>query len=146
MSKSYYSTTLEQSADQVWSILRDFGNYTVWVEGVDESYIEDNKAGDAVGAIRYVRMGETKIRQKLLAHSDEDRSYVYASCGQPRFPVHDFRATIRVTPIVDGDRAFVEWWATFDCAADQRDHWTGFFARSFAGWLGSLRRHVEQRA
>ena len=32
-------------------------------------------------------------------------------------PVTDFQATLRITPVVDGDRAFVEWWATFDCEA-----------------------------
>jgi hypothetical protein len=49
-------------------------------------------------------------------------------------------ATIRVTPIVDGNRAFVEWWATFDVAVGDGNHWTKFFARSFATWLGRLRR------
>jgi hypothetical protein len=54
--------------------------------------------------------------------------------------VHDFVATLRVTPIVDGDGAFVEWRATFDCAADERDHWTTYFAREvFAKGLRSLR-------
>ena len=51
-----------------------------------------------------------------------------------------YRATIRVTPVVDGDRAFVEWWATFDCDPAQRDERVTFFRGAFAGWLESLRR------
>jgi hypothetical protein len=139
MAKAYYSTVLEHSADQVWLVLRDFGNYAIWVDGVDEAYIEDEKSGDAVGAIRNVRMGETRVRQRLLAHSDRDRCYTYESCPPLRFPVRDFTATIRVLPVVEGNRAFIEWWATFDCSADEHEHWTALFANLFAGWLKSLR-------
>jgi hypothetical protein len=91
-------------------------------------------------------MGETRVRQKLLAHSDRDRFYSYAFCEPFRFPVRNFAATIRVTPIIDGDRSFVEWWVTFDCDAEQYDRWTGFFAKSFAGWLGSSRNHLAGAA
>jgi len=104
MAKSYHSTVFAQPADEIWAMLRDFGNYTVWVDGVDESRIEEGKSGDAVGAIRNVRMGETRVRQRLLAHSDVERFYTYAACEPFRFPVRDFTATIRVTPIVDGNR------------------------------------------
>jgi hypothetical protein len=142
MAKSYHSTVFAQPADEIWAVLRDFGNYTVWVDGVDESRIEEGKSGDAVGAVRNIRMGETRVRQRLLAHSDVERFYTYAACEPFRFPVHDFVATIRVTPIVDGNRAFVEWSATFDCGENERDHWTAFFARAFAGWLESLRRRL----
>ncbi len=143
MARAYYSTVFEPNAERVWSLIRDFGNYRLWVDGVDESGIEDGRPGDAVGAVRHVRMGGTRIRQRLLAHSDLERCYSYEFCGAPRFPVRRFLAAIRVTPIVDGERSFVEWWATFDCAAEEYDHWTGFFARSFAGWLGSLRRRFD---
>lgn len=144
MARAYYSTVFEESAERVWSLIRDFGNYRIWVEGVDESEIEDSRPGDAVGAVRRIRMGETLIRQRLLAHSDLDRCYSYEFCGVPRFPVRHFLATIRVTPIVEGDRSFVEWWAVFDCAAEEHEHWTAFFPRPFATWLGSLRRRLSQ--
>lgn len=58
------------------------------------------------------------------------------------FPIRDYVATIRITPIVDGDRAFVEWLATFDCAPDEHDRWTQHFTDSFAGWLGPLRAQL----
>jgi hypothetical protein len=46
---------------------------------------------------------------------------------------------LRITPVVDGDRAFVEWWATFDCDADRRDELTGTLQGWFGKWLESLR-------
>jgi Polyketide cyclase / dehydrase and lipid transport len=142
MARSYYSTVLDEPAAMVWSVIRDFGNYRLWVDGVDDAGIEDGRPGDAVGAIRSVRMAGTRIRQRLLAHSDQERSYTYEFCAPARFPVRDYVASIRVTPIVDGDRTFVEWWATFDAAGADGDHWRDFFVRSFATWLASLRRNL----
>lgn len=139
MARAYYSTVFPQSADRVWAALRDFGNYRLWVDEVDESEVEDGRSGQEVGAVRRVRIGDTLIRQVLLAHSDIERSYSYAFCGTPRFPVRDYVATIRVNPVTEGGTAFVEWWALFDCAAEEREHWTRFFAEGFATWLGSLR-------
>jgi hypothetical protein len=33
MAKAYYSTILAQPADAVWSVIRDFNNYPVLVDG-----------------------------------------------------------------------------------------------------------------
>ena len=108
MAKSYYGTVFEQPADAVWSVIRDFNNYTVWVDGAGESKIEDGKAGDTVGAVRNVLYNGSRRRQKLLALSDIERTQVYTFEGVAPIPVWDFQATIRVTPVVDGDRAFVD--------------------------------------
>ena len=142
MAKSYYSTVFEQSADEVWRVIRDFNNYPVWVDGTGESAIEDGKPGDAVGAIRNVLYKGMRRRQRLLALSDAERSQIYEFAGDTPLPVQNFQATIRVTPIVDGDRAFVEWWTAFDCEPAAREERVTFFRDAFAGWLDSLRRHL----
>jgi len=144
MTKAYYSTIFEQSADAVWSVIRDFNNYPVWVDGAGESVIEEGKAGDAVGAVRNVLYKGVRRRQRLLALSDLERTQTYAFEGEIPLPVSNFEATLRVTPVVDGNAAFVEWWATFECAAEERDARAAFFKTSFAGWLESLRRHMQQ--
>ena len=144
MAKSYYSTIFAQPADAVWSVIRDFNNYPVWVDGAGESVIEDGRAGDAVGAVRNVLYKGAHRRQKLLALSDCDRTQTYAFADDIPLPVRNFEATIRVTPVVDGDLAFVEWRATFDCAAEDHDARVTFFREAFAGWLESLRRHLQQ--
>jgi len=145
MATAYYSTTFPQSADDVWSVIRDFNNYAVWLPGTT-SQIEDDKTGDAVGAVRSVQSSGRTIRQRLLALSDVERLQVYEFCGPAPFPVSNFQATLRVRPIIDANAAFVEWWATFDCASEERDHWTHHFAHEgFAKWLGSLRQHLADR-
>jgi hypothetical protein len=146
MARGYYSTIFEQSADEVWNVIRDFNNYPVWVDGAGESEIEAGKRGDAVGAVRNVLYQGKRIRQKLLAMSDVDRSQTYEFADAGTMPVQNYRATLRLTPIVDGDRTFVEWWATFDCEPDRREERVGFFRESFARWLGSLRRKLDTQS
>ena len=146
MAKTYYSTVFDQPAAKVWEIVRDFNNYPVWVDGSGESRIENGKSGDAVGAIRNVLYQERQIRQRLLALSDLERSQTYEFCGVPSLPVVDFRATLRITEIADGDRAFVEWWATFDCELDRRGDICATLRGWFAKWLESLRRAVAAQA
>jgi hypothetical protein len=117
MARSYYSTIFNQSADDVWNVIRDFNNYPVWVDGAGESQIEAGRPGDS-----------------------------YAFAGEAPIPARNFQATLRVTPVVEGNRAFVEWWATFDCELDRCEERIAFFREAFAGWLESLRRHLNPRA
>jgi hypothetical protein len=146
MAKSYYSTIFEQSADEIWNIIRDFNNYPVWVDGAGESEIEAGKPGDAVGAVRNVLYDGKRIRQKLLAMSDVKRSQTYEFADESPLPVENYRATLRVIPVVDGDRAFVEWWATFDCSPECQRERVEFFSEAFGRWLGSLRRQMERNS
>jgi hypothetical protein len=145
MARAYYSTVFMQSADDLWSVIRDFNNYPVWVDGSGASEIEDGKSGDAVGAVRNVLYQGKRIRQVLLALSDVERSQSYAFCGEAPMPVTDYRATLRVSPVTDGGRAFVEWSASFDCPPERLGEWTSFFHDAFGRWLQSLRRHVDGR-
>jgi hypothetical protein len=145
MARSYYSTIFEQSADEIWNVIRDFNNYPVWVDGAGESEIEAGKSGDAVGAVRNILYEGKRIRQKLLAMSDVERSQTYEFAEAGTIPVQNYRATLRLMPIIDGDRTFVEWWATFDCEPERREERVWFFRESFARWLGSLRRKLDAR-
>jgi len=145
MARSYTSIVLDHSADAVWAVIRPFGHYA-WAGVKGATIIEDGRADDAVGAVRRVSVGDKILRQKLLAHSDLERSYTYAFCDTPPFPVRNYVATLRVTPVTESGQAFVDWWATFDCAADQLEHWTGHFEKQgFATWLAALKDFMQQR-
>ena len=146
MAQSYYSTIFERSADEVWNVIRDFNNYPVWVDGAGESQIEGGRAGDSVGAVRNVLYKGSRRLQKLLALSDIERLQSYKFASESPAHTRNFQATLRVTPVVDGNRAFVEWWATFDCDLDRAEERIAFFRNAFAGWLESLRRYLNPPA
>jgi len=142
MAKAYCSTVLDHSADEVWCVVRPFDHYS-WAGVPGETIIEDGRKGDQVASVRRFSNGGKVIRQILLAHSDSDRSYSYAFCDQPPFPVQHYAATIRITPVVDTNRAFVEWWATFDRSIEDHDRMVEHFENAgFAVWLDGLRRFM----
>jgi len=144
MARSYYSIVLDHTADEVWAVIRPFDHYA-WAGVESRTVIEDGKAGDQVGAIRRVELGDRVIRQRLLAHSDVERSYSYALCDPSPYPVRDYMATIRIVPVVASGQAFVEWWASFDCAADERQRWICHFRdHGFAKWLAALSRFMAR--
>jgi hypothetical protein len=143
MPKVYYSTVIDQPADKVWSVIRDFNSYPVWVEGIRESHIEDGRSGDSVGAIRNFDDGETRLRQRLVAHSDLERCYVFESC-EPYGGLSWYQGTGRVTPIIDGNRAIVEWSTIFECADNEREGCLKFFREATPQWLESLRRTLAR--
>jgi hypothetical protein len=144
MAMAYYSTALDRPAEHVWSAIRSFDDYAWSGTGID-AQMEEGRSGDAVGGVRRIASANGTIRQRLLAHSDVDRSYTYEFCPPIPFPVRDYRATLRITPVTDRNHAFVEWSATFDCADDERDRWVDYFEREgFARWLGSLREVLTE--
>jgi hypothetical protein len=144
MATAYYSTVFQQPAASVWKIIRDFNNYAVWVGGVSESAIEEGKSGDTVGAVRSVHYHGRNIRQRLLALSDVERSQTYEFAGTPTLPVSAFKATLGVLEIVDGDGAFVQWRADFDCEPERREELCTTLSLWFGQWLESLRKEMTK--
>lgn len=141
MPKAYASTVLNASASEVWAVIRDFNGLPSWHPGVDRSEIEDGRAADSVGSVRnfYLKDG-AHLRERLLAFSDPEMFMTYNFEKTP-FDVQNYRATLRLTPVTDGDRCFAEWWTTFDCDVAKIDQWVDTFAGAvFKGGLDALKQ------
>jgi len=143
MARAYTSTIVTAPASEVWAYLRDFNGLPKWSGGiVVSSEIEDGLAGDQVGCVRSFTLGDGEhLRERLLSHSDAQRAYSYCFEKKP-FDVDNYHATIKVTPVTDGEISFVEWWTTFDCDRDQIGHWEDFFSTEvFQGALNAVKEH-----
>jgi uncharacterized protein YndB with AHSA1/START domain len=140
MPKAYASTVLNAPAAEVWALLRDFNGMPGWHPAVTDSVMEDGKAGDQTGGVRSFHLKDgAHLRERLLSFSDVERSFSYNFEKTP-FSVLNYHATLRVTPVTDGNRAFVEWWTTFDCEPDKIDDWVHTFAGVvFKGGLDALK-------
>ena len=56
-------------------------------------------------------------------------------------PLSDYTATLRLTPITDGERTFVEWTAEFECdEADEADLVGGIGGGVFQAGFDALKR------
>jgi polyketide cyclase/dehydrase/lipid transport protein len=153
MPRAYYSSVLNHSADRAWGLIRDFNNYPRYIEGITKSVIEDGKRGDEVGAVRRFCYGGAWIRQRLIAHSDTERSFGYQGLEPFTFPgpdasdapgAIDYSGTVRLSPIVDGGQTFIEWFVDFDCAPEDRAQWNEKLMSLIPEWVGSLRGTLER--
>jgi uncharacterized protein YndB with AHSA1/START domain len=118
MPRVYVSSVIDAPAAKVWEKVRDFNALPRWHPRIRESRIENGEPSDKVGCVRDFRLQNgDRLREKLLGLSDYDMFCTYSILESP-MPLTDYIATLRLTPISDGDRTFVEWTAEFDCAAE----------------------------
>ena len=85
-----------------------------------DSHIEGGLPADRVGCIRNFNLKDGgNIREQLLTLSDYDYSCTYSILESP-MGVRNYIATLKLTPVTDGNRTFAEWTAEFDCDARAR--------------------------
>lgn len=141
--RAYYSAVIAVPVTRVWAIARDFGNYRLFTSGKGETFVEDGKSGDSVGAIRNATLNERTVRQRLLSHSDYEMFHQYEFCDRAPLPIENYLATLQFRPIIEAGWTFVEWSATFDCEAADRESLRQNLERMFAIWIASLKQMVE---
>ena len=119
MIKVYTSSVIDAAADTVWAHIRDFNGLPKWHPAIADSRIEGNWPSDRVGCIRnfQLRHGGT-IREQLLSLSDYDYQCIYSILESP-MGVDNYIATLKLTPVTDGNRTFAEWSAEFDTPPGQ---------------------------
>ena len=142
MARAYVSSVINASAQKVWERVRDFNGLPKWHPRIRDSRIEDALPSDKIGCIRNFNLQNgDNIREQLLGLSDYDLFCTYAILESP-MPLTDYIATLRLTPITDGDRCFAEWSAEFNCAPDvESDLVNGISTNVFLGGFEALKRH-----
>ena len=119
MARVYVSSVINSRSDRVWQRVRDFNGLPSWHPGIAESRIENGEPSDKIGCVRDFRLRNgDRIREKLLGLSDFDLFCTYSILKSP-MGVENYVATLRLTPVTDGDRTFAEWTAEFDCAPER---------------------------
>ncbi len=142
MARAYVSSVIDASAQKVWERIRDFNGLPKWHPRIQESRIEDALLSDKIGCIRnFTLQNGDNIREQLLGLSDYDLFYTYAILESP-MPLTDYLATLRLTPVTDGERCFAEWSAEFNCSSDdESDLVNGISTNVFLGGFDALKRH-----
>jgi len=119
MVKVYRSTVLSAPADRVWRDLRDFNGLANWHPLIVLSRIEKGHPADKVGCVRVIQHKDgAQIREKLLSLSDYDYTCISAIIDSP-MELRDYIATLRLFPVTEDNRCFIEWSAEFDCPPER---------------------------
>ena len=141
MAEAYASSVIGAPAARVWERVRDFNGLPDWHPAIAESRIEGGGPADQVGCVRAFRLKDGAfLREQLLALSDFDFSVTYSILESP-MGVENYVATLKLTPVTDGDRTFAEWSAEFDCAPEREDELVALIAGDvFQGGFDALER------
>lgn len=144
MARVYVSSVIAAPVEKVWDRVRDFNALPKWHPRIRESRMENAEPSDRVGAIRNFNLQNgDNIREQLLGLSDYDYFCTYAILESP-MPLTNYVATLRLTKITDGDKAFVEWTAEFDCEPEVEDELVeGIGNNVFQGGFDALKRHFS---
>lgn len=146
MVRVYVSSVIDAAADAVWQRIRDFNALPQWHPGIADCRIENSEPADKVGCVRnfHTRDGG-RIRERLLALSDFDYSCSYAILESP-MGVENYTATLKLTPVTDGERTFAEWSAEFDCEPRREQELASHIGEQvFQGGFDALKRHFGRR-
>jgi Polyketide cyclase / dehydrase and lipid transport len=141
MARVFISSVIKAPAQRVWARVRDFNGLPNWHPAIAESRIENGEPADKVGCVRAFRLrnGDT-LREKLLGLSDYDMFCTYSILESP-MGVENYIATLRLTPVTDGERTFIEWSAEFDCPPDREAELVTTIGQNvFQGGFDALKR------
>ncbi|MFM7568204.1 MAG: SRPBCC family protein [Betaproteobacteria bacterium] len=146
MIRVYVSSVIAASADSVWARVRDFNGLPQWHPLIADSRIENQQPADRVGCVRafHTRDGG-RIREKLLALSDYDFTCTYEILESP-MGVANYVATLKLTPVTDGDACFAEWSAEFDCEEGRERELSDLIGQGvFQSGFEALKRYFARR-
>jgi polyketide cyclase/dehydrase/lipid transport protein len=142
MPKLYISSVINAPVQSVWDYIRDFNSLPKWFPGVTDSKIESGMRSDQIGCIRDFGLeGGPRIREQLLAFSDQDHSCRYKMLSGP-LPLSNYVASVRLFPVTDGNQTFAEISSEFDCAREQESELSGFLSNTYQGAFDILKHHV----
>lgn len=145
MARVYISSVIDAPVAKVWERVRDFNALPRWHPAIRDSRIENGEPSDRVGCVRdfHLQNGD-RIREKLLGLSDYDYFCTYSILESP-MPLTGYIATLRLTPVTDGDRTFAEWTAEFDCAPEFEEGLVGNIGTNvFQAGFNALKRQVAR--
>jgi hypothetical protein len=143
MARAYASSVINAPIEKVWSRIRDFNGLPNWHPAVAKSEIEGGKPSDQIGCVRKFSLQDGGvIRERLIEMSDLGHHYSYAILESP-LPVANYRSTLRLRRISDGDRTYADWSASFDAdPAEKKAEAEDLISNAvFQGGFDALKKH-----
>jgi Polyketide cyclase / dehydrase and lipid transport len=138
MPRIFVSSVVDAPAEKVWARTRRFDAVAEWLPFVKSSPIEDGGDPTRVGCIRVLTQTDGEVfREVLVALSDAERFYSYTFVSSP-VPVRNHCTTLRVLPITDGDRSYVEWSSRFEIDPQYEAQLVELMNRNFLAGLRAL--------
>lgn len=134
MASIHETIQIDADADEVWAVAGDPGRIADWLPALSSSQAE-------AGARECTMVNGAELKERILEHSDEQRSYAYEIVESP-MPLRSYRSRFAVEGH-DG-HAHVDWVAEFEPEeAGQEAELVEAFTQTYREGLESLRRQFE---
>jgi len=144
MPRIFVSSVVDAPAEKVWALIRRFDAVVDWLPFVKSSPIEDGGDPTGVGCVRVLTQTDGEVfREVLVALSDAERSYSYTFVSSP-VPVRNHQTTLRVLPITDGDRSYVEWSSRFEIDPQHEAQLVDLMNQNFLAGLRNLAEKFDR--
>ena len=138
MPRIFVSSVVNAPAEKVWAAIRPFDAVVNWLPFVKSSPIEDGGDPTRVGCVRILTQTDGEVfHEVLVALSDTERSYSYTFVSSP-VPVRNHQTTLRVLPITDGNRSYVEWSSRFEIDREYEAQLVDLMNQNFLAGLRNL--------
>ncbi|KAE9645955.1 SRPBCC family protein [Pseudomonas sp. PB106] len=109
-----HSAVLEGNAEQVWSVLKKFGEIRSWHPSIVDSEIEGGLPDGLTGCIRKLVLADgAVVRERLLSVDDRALTLSYQFEEAP-LPLDNYVATVRLVALTEHSQTLITWVANFD--------------------------------
>src|SRR5438034_11306786 len=138
MLRVFVSGVVDAPAEKVWPVIRRSDAAADWLPVVKSSPSEDGGDPTRVGCVRVLTQRDGEVfREVLVALSDAERFYSYTFVSSP-VPVRNHCTTLKVLPITDGNRSYVEWSSRFEIDPQYEAQLVDLMNRNFLAGLRAL--------
>jgi len=132
---------LNASADAVWALTGDFGQWDSWHPGIDRCELTEGGKNQP-GTVRKLGLGDQErqhfLVERLLHHSNADKSCTYCIVSGV-LPVLNYESTFRVADTTDG-KSEIFWSGTFDADGLSDEKTTDIIANIYETGFAALQQ------
>ncbi|NQZ89415.1 MAG: SRPBCC family protein [Colwellia sp.] len=138
----YYKVQVQEElpfdVNNVWLLLRDFGNIKAWATG-NVVKIE----GSGVGMIRHIAFDLDKVVERCEAHDDDNMTFTYRLLESP-WPMSNYVATVILTSAGPG-KTLIEWSSNYQAEPEKAEAVRNLIESTYRiGFIARLRKTLSK--
>ena len=119
---------IERDPDDIWKLVRGFGDLDQWMPGVERCTLD--------GDVRTIGMMGIEIKEQLRSRDDANRTISYSVIESPMGNLESHLATIAITP--EGTGSHVTW--SVEVTPDEL---LALFLPVYEGSVNELKKKLE---
>ncbi len=128
MANGKAEVSIDRSPDDVWKVLREFGELADWMPGIESCTVD--------GDVRTIGTMGIEIKEQMRTRDDNARTLAYSVVESPMGNLESHTATISVAP--EGNGSHVTW--AVDVTPDEL---LGVFLPVYEGSVVELKKKLE---